>query len=180
MQILGKQWEPQTAREEAFWQGAVYNLQSPTDATDGRITTGGFITFAPNDILSFHSQTVFYDQETRQLSRREDGQPPNPGQIFTTGVAKELIAEFFVGHSDRAIDAFGRGTPRLIGFDATTDASTARKAIEFAMRYATLEDKASLGEPIDIAVLRRGSQIRWIARKNACYKLDEPPPRNRQ
>ncbi len=195
--LHGKRWDADEAARNAFrnssnrepeglsvtwgnralsWfydSGQLYNLRSLVEANDGRIVTGGFIAFDTN--LSFRYQTIFYDSAKRQLSRRQDGLPPGPGQVFTVGVAQDLISEFFEGKTNRAIDAFGpRGAPRLIGVDAVTDSQTVRNAIEFVMRYAADKDKASLGEPIDIAILRAGSPIQWIDRKPECTALDWP------
>lgn len=156
-----------------FYSQSSADLQS-TAETNGGIVTGGFIGFDNDGKASVQNQTIYYSTVDRTLSRRPTGQPPIPGQVVASGIAKELAAEFFEGKTKRAIEAFGPiGTFRLIGVDAGIDANLARKAIEFAIRSATGREQEALGGPIDIAVLRRNRTIEWVNRKPECFKMDQ-------
>jgi hypothetical protein len=53
-----------------------------------------------------------------------------------------------------------------------SDVETVKKGIQFAIDYSTGEDKAQLGDPIDVALLQRGHKVQWRYRKSSCYALD--------
>jgi len=169
-----------------FYGRPAKDLQSVSDENGG-IVTGGFINFTKADIVPIQMQTIFYSTSANTLSRRPEGDPPEPGQFVTSGVARALVKEFFKGNTMRAAIAFGPiGTIRRIGEDPEIDASLARKAIQFAIDYSTGTDHDEIGDDIDIAIIRKNLPIKWVSRKKECYEQDlkpiapaSPPPRKK-
>lgn len=158
-----------------FYGQAPQDLKSITDP-DGGIVTGGFISFAKADIVPIQTQTIFYSASANTIRSGPEGDPPHLGQIVMSGVAKELISEFFKGNTVRAAIAFGPiGTLRRIGEDPTIDASLAKKAIQFAVDYSTGPDHDEIGGPIDVAIVRENLSIEWVSRKKECYEQDQKP-----
>jgi hypothetical protein len=89
-------------------------------------------------------------------------------------VAVDLVQEFFDGKTPQAIAAFGPiGMIRLIAVDPTTDSGLARKAIQFAIDNSSGKEKAALGGPIDVAIVRKNRTIEWVSRKKECYEQDQ-------
>jgi hypothetical protein len=90
-----------------------------------------------------------------------------------SGIATNLVREFTEGKTARAVAAFGPvGTVRLIAVDPMLDVEFSKKAIQFAIDNSTGIEKAGLGGPIDVAILRKGQGIEWVGRKNLCYQMD--------
>lgn len=164
---------------EWFYPQSQIDLQGISE-TGGRLVTGGFIGFDHNGVPSIQSQTIFYSGAQHTLSRRPDAQPPGLGQIGISGVALDLVKEFFDRKSERAVEAFGSVWRVTIAVDPHIDADLARNAIHFAMDNSTGKDKAALGGPIDVAIVRRGRMIEWISRKASCYEMDEKPKPRRK
>jgi len=159
-----------------FYPQAQTDLKSIADRPDGGIVTGGFIDFEPGNSPSVETQTIYYSEKDHALSRRPSDHPPELGQLEVSGAARELVGEFFAGNTQRAVRAFGPiGSLRIIAVDPYTDADLTRKAIRFAEDNSTGIDHASLGGPIDIAILRRDRTIEWVSRKANCYDEDEKP-----
>jgi hypothetical protein len=139
---------------------------------DEKISTGGFVRF-DNGTPSVQKQAIGYSPTAHRFSRQSDGQPPGPGQAMISGVGNDLAAEFWNGRTTRALQAYGPvNSLRLFGVDSGIDADVARKMIRFAIQYSTGTVHDALGEPIDIAVLTRDGNIKWIARKSECYAQD--------
>jgi|SRR5580700_7698105 hypothetical protein len=158
-----------------FYGQPAQDLQAITEP-DGGIITGGFINFTKVGTAPIQTQTIFYSASANSLSRRPRADPPQLGQIAVSGVATELVDEFFKGNTTRAQLAFGPiGTIRRIGEDPTIDASLTRKAIQFAIDYSIGADHDAIGGPIDIAIIRKNLPIEWIARKKECYEQDQKP-----
>jgi hypothetical protein len=160
-----------------FYGQAEQDLRTLT-GTEGTIVTGGFVNFQDDGTPSVQRQTIFYSDNTHTIGRRADDKPQGPGQITISGVALNLVQEFFDGKTRRAVDAFGPiGVVRLICVDPMIDSSLARKAIQFSMDNSTSKEKGWLGGPIDIAVVRKGQRIEWVSRKKQCYGQDQKPTR---
>jgi hypothetical protein len=158
-----------------FYGQPAQDLKAVADE-DGGIITGGFINFTQTDVVPIQMQTVFYSASANTLSRRPEGDPPQLGQIVMSGVAKDLIREFFKGNTIRAAIAFGPiGTIRRIGEDPTIDSSTAKKAIQFAIDNSTGPDHDAIGGPIDVAIVRNNKLVEWVTRKQECYEQDQKP-----
>lgn len=152
------------------------DLQSISEATEGRIAIGGFVNFT-NGRLSLEAETISYDKGHRSITRRPFDKPPKSGYFFTVGAATGLVKEFMDAETDRAIKAFQpeHAPGRLIGFDSGKDAEIIGKAVKFAIDYATGSDRSDIGGPIDIAILRRNEAVEWVRRKTNCYEMDLKP-----
>jgi hypothetical protein len=155
-----------------------FNALSETDLSSvpvekGRIITGGFVNFTDDGDLPVRTQLITFSPATRHAERNEDIEPTAPGRVAVLTVNKELTDEFFRSSTNRVRQALVvLGQDRNIGVDAAVDAILARGAIQFVMDNATAEDKAKIGGPIDVAVLRRGGAVVWVSRKKSCYQQD--------
>jgi hypothetical protein len=137
----------------------------------GSLVVGGFINFDEKRALSIHADKISFDLLKGTLVDRRSSVAP--GDIGVAGVAQDLVKEFFLGRSERAVRAFGAaGTVGRVGVDAERDAALVRKAIQFAMDNAVGEDRRALGGDIDIAIIRNDRTIRWVSRKPWCGQQD--------
>lgn len=118
---LAMEWIAQ-ARQ---WFGGMTDqeLQRILSKPFGKIATGGFVTFGDNGTPSVETQNLFYDVGSRTFREAPDFDPPQPGQIASSGRAKELIIEFFTRKSERAAHALD--TTIFIGVDPKVDADVA-------------------------------------------------------
>jgi hypothetical protein len=159
-----------------WFQGqATQNLQLIADKNGG-LVTGGFVNFIKTDRPSVQSRTIFYSESAHIVGQQPEGEPPKLGQISTTGVAVDLVWEFFKGNTTRAAIAFGPiGSIRRIGEDSTIDASLATKSIHFAMDNSTGTDHDAIGGLIEVAIVRKNLPIEWVTRKKECYEQDQKP-----
>jgi hypothetical protein len=71
----------------------------------------------------------------------------------------------------RAINARAPGL--FHGADSATYSDFVKKTIQFAVDDSTETDKVQLGQPIDIALLRKNQPIEWVSRKKECYEQDQ-------
>jgi hypothetical protein len=150
------------------------DLRSGANGPQGNLIGSGFINFGSNGTLSVHLISIDYDSATHALTAQHTS--PHPGQVNISGVATDLVTEFFVGKTERAVESFGPiGMMRVVGGNATEDIRLVRKAIEFAEANATDQDKSSLGGEIDIAVIRNNGTIQWVSRKAWCSEQDLKP-----
>lgn len=148
------------------------DLRTATYGPKGTLLTGGFINFGSNATLSIHSISLNYDAVKRTLTA-EPASQLLPGQVGAAGVATDLVGEFFVGKTDRAIRAFGPiGMVRYVGVNPLEDVRLVRTVIEFAMKNATRREKSGLGGDIDIAIIRNNGTIQWVSRKPWCSQQD--------
>jgi hypothetical protein len=171
---IGREW---------FSKQSPQALQQVAIGEDGRIITGGFLSFTPNGSLTIRTEAIFYSEPQNKVEARPD--PPIAGAYGQTdanfkpimyGVARHLIIEYFDGKTPRAVAAFGPiGSLRRFAVDPMEDSESVRKAIQFAIDYATPSDKAEIGGPIDVAILRKDRTIQWVNRKSECYNQDQKP-----
>jgi len=167
--LLALKWVSQ-ARQ---WFGGMTDeeLQRVLSKPLGKIATGGFVTFDENGTPSVEAQDLFYDVRARRFRQTPDFDPPHPGQLVSSGRAKNLIIEFFARKSERAVHALD---PTIfIGVDPEVDADVAKKSVQFAIDNSTGDEHAALHGPIDVVILRRNRTIEWVSRKPACYREDE-------
>ena len=159
-----------------------FNGQPKQDLRDfsgpnGMLLTGWFVNFTNDGSPSVKSQEVYYSSATNSVVIKP-GPSPAPGQAARSGIAQDLVGEFFAQRTKRAIDAFGpidasaNGTNPRYGLDPTNDSDVAARAIQFAIDNSIGKDKAALGGPIDVAVIRKGGAIQWVSRKEGCYEQD--------
>jgi hypothetical protein len=108
------------------------------------LVTGGFINFDKKGSLFAQSVDIDYDATNHRVYYKALN--PASGQVGFTGVAQELVSEFFAGKTLRAVNAFGPiGSMRLIAVDPEHDVRIIQKAIKFAMDNAVGKEKALLG-----------------------------------
>jgi hypothetical protein len=137
----------------------------------GSLVVGGFINFDEKRALSIHAGEISFDSLKGTLVDRRSSVAP--GDIGVAGIAQDMVKEFFLGKSERAVRAFGPGgTVGRVGVDAERDVALVRKAIQFAMDNAVGEDRRALGGDIDIAIIRNDRTIRWVSRKPWCSQQD--------
>jgi hypothetical protein len=171
---IGREW---------FSKQSPQALQQVAIGEDGRIITGGFLSFTPNGSLTIRTEAIFYSEPQNKVEARPDpkitgayGQTDAKFTPVIYGVARDLVIEYFNGKTLRAVNAFGPiGSTRLFAVDPMLDTEEVRKAIQFAIDNATGRDKAEIGGPIDTVILRNNQTIQWVRRKPECYKLDQKP-----
>ena len=146
--------------------GSVTNAYSGESA---KIGTGGFVAFDAHGIPMVDAQNLYYSFLAKTFSEGPEFAPPGPGQVGASGVALDLVDEFFKIKSPRA--ALARGSD-FVGVDAAGDSRIAANAIQFAETYSTEPEKSRIGGPIDIAVLRKNATVEWPNRKDECYQYD--------
>jgi hypothetical protein len=155
-----------------FYPQPEQDLRATSYGPHGSIVVGGFINFDKSGTLSVHSMEISFNAVKRTLTVQPSSQAA--GQIGISGVATDLVQEFFDGKTDRAVKAFGPvGVVRLIAIDPTVDIKNVRNAIQFAMNNSVGQEKAALGGDIDIAVIRGDRTIQWISRKPWCSAEDQ-------
>ncbi|HEY4739364.1 MAG TPA: hypothetical protein VIH76_02080 [Candidatus Acidoferrales bacterium] len=82
--------------------------------------------------------------------------------------------EFLEGTTDRAKIAIAQLQKRLANKSFLDfEAYRLIAAVEFAMRWNPHETR--VGGKVDAVVLNNGQKVRWIQRKQVCYKEDYPP-----
>jgi hypothetical protein len=156
-------------------------LRSHTRRTNGILVNDGFINFDSGGSLSVHSVEIVYNALSHRLDVQSTSQ--GPGETGISGVALDLVTEFLLEKTDRAIRAFGPiGAPRFPrGVDQKADVTLIQKAIKFAMDNATGDDKSDLGGDIDVAIIHKDRTIEWVARKPLCNQQDlKPTPPSKQ
>jgi len=166
---LERAWATRALR----WFGAQPRryVESAAVPPHGSLVVGGFINFDEKRALSIHAGEISFDSVKRTLVDQRSSVAP--GDIGVTGIAQDLVKEFFLGKSERAVRAFGAaGAMRLVAVDAEKDVVLVRKAIQFAMDNADGEDRRALGGDIDIAIIRSDRTIRWGSRKPWCSQQD--------
>jgi hypothetical protein len=157
-----------------------FHMQSPQSLRTiarpphGSLVVGGFINFDKNGTASAQNVEISYDSAKSLII----GQPSEQahGQIGASGIAEELVQEFFARETPKAINALGPiGRVRAVAEDAMIDVMFVQNAIKFAMDNANEYDKPHLGGDIDIAIIRNGGAIQWISRKPRCSQEDQKP-----
>jgi hypothetical protein len=146
--------------------------------SNGGVVTGGFINFNAlgNPVAS--AQTVTARLSDHQLFLKPTTE--HTGQIGTSGVGHDLIAEFINARSSRALRAHGAFRPHLEGSSQFYDIQLVQQAIQFVIDNSTGEDKRGVNGPIDVAVLTRDGAVKWVTRKQDCYAFDIPQPKRKQ
>jgi len=155
-----------------FAQLPVAEMRSVTSVFDGdigKIGTGGFVAFDTNGTPVVDSQSLYYSFANKTFSVRPEFASPSPGQFAGSGLGLDLVTEYLMMQSPRAM--FARGSDS-IGRDPAVDSRVAAGAIRFAEDHFEGPEKSQLGGPIDVALLRKNQTIEWVSRKNGCYQYD--------
>jgi hypothetical protein len=157
-----------------FYRLSVTELRSSANA-NGSIVTGGFINFDPTMNPAAFSQTLYFNAEPLQLSRKPDSQAK--GQIGISGIHPELVVEFIKAETPRAVKGYGTLTIHKAAPDLSYDIEFVKKAVQFVIDNVSGEDKQHVHGPIDVVVVRRLGGVDWITRKQSCYAEDFHSPK---
>jgi hypothetical protein len=160
------------AVQEWFARLPAMEIRSVTGVYEGefgKIGTGSFVAFGTNGIPVVDGQSLDYSFRDRTFRVRPEFTSPRPGQFAGSGLGLDLVTEFLMMKSQRAISARGLDA---IGRDPMIDSRIAAGAIRFAEDHFDGPEKSQLGGPIDVALLRKNQAVEWVSRKDECYQYD--------
>jgi hypothetical protein len=158
---LSDDWQQQTLDRLRAWQKLGAPISQMAYAGTGIIAEGGFVGPGSDSPLTFRTFGIYYSMADDAIFTKPPPYRLQPGGAFFWGAGQGQAKTYLSSHTLSA------------GHDPAFDEDLAKRMVQFAIDNSTGQDHELLGGDIDVALLRSGQKIQWIARKKDCYALDQ-------